>query len=422
MSGMREESIQEMISKCNRCGFCQDVCPTYASSGNEFDVARGRIRMMRMVEEGRYDLNADRVILAQVDQCLLCAACVKNCPSNVATDIILRRFREKILKKKGFSLFHSLLYRGVLTRQERLEKISALIRTLDRTKIRTHVAKVAAKTAFTFLSRATNYLPETLAKPARSAVIKKTSKDRQAQICYFLGCGTNVFTPDTGLASLKVLEKLGLSVEVPLISCCGGPHFASGDVHKARTLARRNIAILAEKNYDAIVSDCATCAHTLGDYASFFLKNDPVQKVIGKLKEKIKDINSFVLEHSHSLNDYPIAASEKMVTYHDPCHAVRGLGVRDAPRQILKAIPGVVLVEMTGADSCCGGAGAYSFRHPDMSQKILNRKIEAIEKTGASVLSTSCPSCLLQLSYGLRVRNLDIKVLHPMELLAQSLE
>lgn len=423
MSGITTPSVKEMISRCNRCGFCQDVCPTYAGSGNEFDVARGRIRMMRMVEEHQYDLTSEKEILTQVDQCLLCGACVENCPSNVPTDTLLRRCREKILKKKGFSLFHSLLYRGVLTRQERLEKISALIRVLDKTRIRAHATALAAKTAFTVLSHAASYLPGTMEIPARQRLKKGSFGSRSGTIGYFLGCGTNVFTPGAGLASIYCLERLGFTVDVPKVSCCGGPHFSSGDICKARSLAGKNIAVLSGKKYDAIVSDCATCTHTLHDYASFFPEEDPIQETLRGLKEKIKDINTFVLEQIkvQTPGHGSKVPQKKMVTYHDPCHAVRGMGVQKAPRDILTAIPGVTLVEMKGADSCCGGAGSYSFRHPDMSQKILNRKIEAIVETKADILATACPSCILQLGAGLRRRNLDIRVVHPMELLAESL-
>lgn len=422
MSSIKKASLPEMVSRCTRCGFCQDVCPTYASSKNEMDVARGRIRMIHLVQEGRYDPITDKAILNQVDQCLLCGACVENCPSSVPTDTVMRLARENILEKKGFSLFHNLLYRGVLTQPERLEKISALIRILDKTNIRTHVAKAAAKTALSFLSDAATYLPKVMEIPARTILSHRHHQIRQPAICYFLGCGTNAFTPGAAISTMDCLEKLGLSVDVPEVFCCGGPHFSAGDTNKARALARKNIAILSSRNYDAIVSDCATCTHTLHDYASFFPENDPVQDAIKKLTPKITDINTFILAHLPSFKRDCASTAPKntvRVTYHDPCHAVRGMGVRTAPRDILNALPGVSLVEMEGADSCCGGAGSYSFRHPAMSKKILNRKIAAIEATNAQILVTSCPSCILQLSAGLRRNHLDIKVAHPIELLAE---
>ncbi len=414
------QDLKDMISQCNRCGFCQDVCPTYENSKNEFDVARGRIRMMRMVQEEQYDLFAEKAVLDQVDQCLLCGACVENCPSNVPTDVIMRLTRQTILKKKGFSLFHSLLYRGMLTRQARLEKISGLVRILDKAKIRTQVAKKAAHTALDFLSHAATSLPDHLEQPARQVLSKAVQTGTRADICYFLGCGTNVFTPKAAFATIKNLEDLGFLVEIPQVSCCGGPHFSAGDIQKARTLARHNIGVLSAKNYDVIVSDCATCTHTLHDYALFFPKNDPIQAAIKKLTTKIVDINTFVLDRAQNKILAPSPPKDKIVvTYHDPCHAVRGMGVKQAPRDILKALPGIELIEMQGADSCCGGAGSYSFRHPGMSKKILDRKIESICKTGASMVATSCPSCILQLGAGLGRKNLDIKVIHTMELLSK---
>lgn len=424
MFQLTKKDLKALILKCNRCGFCQDVCPTYQISKNEFDVARGRVRMMRMKEEGLCDLIEDKLILLQADQCLLCGACVENCPAQVPTDAIMRLTREQLFKKKGFTLFHNLIYRGMLSHQQRLEKITDLIRLLDRTNIRSNVAKFAAKSAFSLLSRAFNFLPGVLEKPARQVLGKayrSPMQEGRPRICYFLGCGTNLFTPSAALSTVTVLESLGFAVDIPEVYCCGGPHWAAGDGDRARDLARKNIALLAAGNYECIVSDCATCGHTLHEYPSFFKSSDPVQKPLAKITDKIMDINSFVLSHMA-----PNAVSRQLntdkapirVTYHDPCHAVRGLGGTTAPRNILTGIPRIELVEMEGADSCCGGAGSYAFRHSDMSTRIMERKVEAIKATGAGIVATSCPSCTLQLSAGLRMAGLDIRVKHPMELLA----
>jgi glycolate oxidase iron-sulfur subunit len=217
---------------------------------------------------------------------------------------------------------------------------------------------------------------------------------------------------------------MGFWVSIPRACCCGGPHFSAGDTRKARRLARENIKILTAERPDVIVSDCATCAHTLHDYASFFPVGDPIQADIAVLSEKIVDISAFVLEHLGKQCLFPEAVPGKVpvtVTWHDPCHAVRGLGGPKPPRELLHAIPGIHLVEMDHPDTCCGGAGSYTFRHPGMSQKILDQKIDDIVKTGASIVATACPSCILQLGAGLRRRGESVAVMHVMELVSRSL-
>ena len=320
------------------------------------------------------------------------------------------------------------MYRGLLGPRERLEKIMDLGTILDKTAggLTNHLAKTAVAKALPRLSQALSYLPHPLEKPARTQKAIKQRERTPTPIAYFLGCGTNVFTPQAAMASVKALETLGFKVSIPPISCCGGPHFAAGDMAKARRLAKKNLKILGALNPETIVTECATCAHTLADYRHFFPKTHPLQSTIADFSARVMDLNTFWIN--------ALAAPQKMspitglktapptdkilkVTYHDPCHALRGLGIKNAPRQIIQALPGLELVEMEGADSCCGGAGSYAFRHPGMSQKILDQKIEAIVATGADILATSCPSCTLQIGAGLRRAGLSIPVRHPMELI-----
>ena len=427
MGELMDNDLNALILKCNRCGFCQDVCPTYAVSKNEFDVARGRARMMRMKEEGQTNFLNDRAILTQIDQCLLCGACVENCPANVPTNEIMRLNREQILKKKGFSLFHSLVYRGALSHSQRLEKVISLIHHLDQSKIRNNIAKTSAKSAYSLLSRLLNFLPVDLHEPARKSLRSRSESfpdEKKPKVAYFLGCGTNLFLPKVALATINVLELLGFCVDVPDVSCCGGPHWAAGDSVRAQDLARKNIALLHGGGYDYILSDCATCSHTLHEYSSFFSPADPLQTSIEEIQNRLVDINAFTLAHSqayYAKKRQEAAHHTYRVTYHDPCHAVRGFGGKTTPRQLLKSIPGVEFVEMEKADSCCGGAGSYAFRHPEISTKILEKKVEAVKDTQATALLTSCPSCILQLGSGLRMAGMDMPVMHPMELMAELL-
>ncbi len=414
--------LTDPMARCNRCGFCQDVCPTYGATLSEMDVARGRIQTLRLIQSNQLDPMADKAVLQQADQCLLCGACVAHCPSSVPTDRLMQQTRSRIQSALGFSLFHTLIYRGLLGPQERLEKITRLIHLLDRGlkthRLRNGIARTAALKARTLVSDGLTYLPSPVPGPARldKTLIKK--EGGTGRITYFLGCGTNVFTPSVALSAIGLLDHLGYQVSVPRFPCCGGPHFASGDMEKAQCLALKNLALLEAQDPEAIVTDCATCAHTLADYPAFFPQDHPAQETIARLAPRVKDINTFLVEQLVPAVEAIAPEQDRplKVTYHDPCHAVRGLGVVSQPRRIIQALPGLELVEMEGADSCCGGAGSYAFRHPEMSRRILEKKIQAIEETGADILATSCPSCTLQMGAGLRRAGLDIQVRHPMEL------
>ena len=420
------DELTPRMLRCNRCGFCQDVCPTYAATRSEMDVARGRIRTLKMIHDGELDPVADKAVLEQADQCLLCGACTDNCPSSVPTHQLMQQARERILSTRGFSLFHTLVYRGLLGPQERLERLTRMGALLERgfnaKGQRRKWAQTAVARALPMVHRGLTYLPDPLDRPARTRSRVKERQNRPGRVVYFLGCGTNVFTPGAALASIQALETLGLEVSVPRFSCCGGPHLAAGDTARAQKLARRNLMQLQELNPEFIVTDCATCAHTLADYAEFFPVGHPLQDVIAALAPRVRDLNTFLRDRVCALEPAPDPnpVPPVKVTYHDPCHALRGMKVRQAPRDIIRALPGVKLVEMEGADSCCGGAGSYAFRHPEMSQKILDRKVEAIAATGAHVLATSCPSCTLQLGAGLRRAGLSIPVLNPMELICAT--
>ncbi len=408
------------ISRCNRCGFCQSVCPTYARSLSDTQVARGRIHLMRLLLAGRYDWREDRGIAEKVDDCLLCGACVAACPSGVATDDLMRAARRDFLKVKGLSLFHKLVYRGGLSHRERLDRASFFLRLYEKSGARHLLYGRTLRRALDRLVYYESFLPAGLETPARQglpSVLRPAGRPR-LKVAFFIGCASNVFAARQVRAILEYLVGRGLEIHLPPVACCGEPHHSAGDAAEAARLARRNVGLLFYPDYDFIVSDCSTCAHALAHYDRLVPADSPEAALIRPKLPRVLEVNTLIREHLPPRPGDIKTGLDLKVTYHDSCHAVRGLGVREAPRELLRLIPGLELVEMEGADSCCGGAGSYSFSHPEMSGRIAESKVESIRRTGAGVLAVSCPACMLQLGAGLRRQGLAVEVRHPVELLA----
>ncbi|UQZ88678.1 hypothetical protein C4J81_05455 [Deltaproteobacteria bacterium Smac51] len=410
------------ISRCNRCGFCQSVCPTYAETMDETQVARGRIHLVRLLNNGQYDWRDDKGISEKVDDCLLCQACVVNCPATVKTDEIMLAARRDFIEIKGLSLFQKLVYRGALSHRERLDRVSTLMRLYESSGARNLLYLNILRKSMEKLIYFDSFLPDGLEIPARESLptLRRPQGEPKMKVAFFIGCASNIFTARTVRIVVEYLVSRGVEVHMPKVSCCGEPHRTAGDTAEVARLSKSNVEAIFKPDFDFIVTDCSTCAHALAHYDKFVGEDSPEAEIVRPKLPKVLEINTLIRDHlglePSQLRELP----ETKVTYHDSCHAVRGLGVKDAPRDILKSIPGVELIEMKGADSCCGGAGSYGFSHPEMSGRIASTKVQNIKKTGASTLAVSCPACTLQLGAGLRRDGQPTKVLHPVELLAQA--
>jgi glycolate oxidase iron-sulfur subunit len=413
-------NLKSLLDACNRCGFCQDVCPTYRHSRNELEVARGRIRLIRLVLEGKYDFKSEPDAAKMVDSCLLCKACTVNCPASVQTDQIVLQARQRVREEKGFSFFHRVVYQGLLTSRQRLNMVNAMLRLYERSGLRRIVDRQVLEKASGRISHLASLVPAHCEQPAVCDLSFQVQEKENAvyKVGLFVGCATKLYGRSVIQAAVSYLQSRGCSVHIPEIGCCGGPQHNAGDERSARELARKTVDRIFSQDFDFIVSDCSTCVHTLLQYTKYFPADDPVQDVLRGYQNRIMDLNTFILEKLGP--DASLKPLKVRATYHDPCHAVRGIGVREAPRNLLKSIPDLELAEMERADSCCGGAGSYCFTHPDMSARILKEKTQNILAQVPDVVLTSCPACTLQLQAGLRQQKMSIPVKHPVELLAKS--
>jgi glycolate oxidase iron-sulfur subunit len=232
--------------------------------------------------------------------------------------------------------------------------------------------------------------------------------------------------PDAARATLGILRQLGRTVEVLDNACCGLPAATYGDLAAARRLAEQNLRRFETCPADLIVTDCSSCAAFLKKYPALFDAGDARHAAAAGCAARVRDLVELLPEMPAAADGGPAAAREGLplgagqqrlvVTYHDPCHAARGQGLVREPRQILRSLPGVEYREMPEADWCCGGAGSYALSHYDLAQKVLDRKIDNLERSGANLLVTSCPACVVHLRHGIRRRGLDVRVCHIAEI------
>jgi glycolate oxidase iron-sulfur subunit len=219
--------------------------------------------------------------------------------------------------------------------------------------------------------------------------------------------------PEVNRATVTLLARAGYRVLVPRgQGCCGALHLHWGDRAAGRELARRNVAALREADW--IVANAAGCGAAMRDYGHL-LSDDPDAAAFAG---RVRDVSELLAEHLPG----PRRPLDLTVTYHDPCHLAHGQRVREAPRALLRVIPGLRLVDLVDSDLCCGSAGVYNLMEPEIARQLLERKLDRIADTGAAVVATGNPGCILQIRHGLASRGSKVRVHHPVELLAWSLE
>jgi Fe-S oxidoreductase len=232
-------------------------------------------------------------------------------------------------------------------------------------------------------------------------------------VALLTGCVQAVLFPEVNRATVLLLARAGFRVVIPEGQrCCGALHLHWGDREAARRLARTNVEALG--HVDWIVTNAAGCGTAMREYGHL-LDGDPGAAA---LAARVRDVSELLAEHLPE----PRHALPLTVTYHDPCHLVHGQRVREAPRALLRAIPGLALVDLPESELCCGSAGVYNLMEPEIAATLLEQKVERIAGTGADVVATGNPGCLLQIRMGLAARGLPIRALHPVELLLHSVE
>jgi len=407
------------IARCNKCGFCQVACPIFRATGQESGVARGRLALVRALIEGRMEWT--RELEEPLFNCLLCGACTTNCFPAVETADLLLAARSDYQDQVGRGTAHRLLFDHLLPYPGRLK---LAIRTVALGKRSGLSALARALGMLRFIGhdfpRAEGII-DRFPEAALRDVIKPgvlEGKGDKLRIAYFVGCGMDLVCPQAAQASLGLLLEVAKTVAVLDNCCCGLPAMTYGDRQAARKMAERNVRMISSDKFDMVVTDCSSCASFLKKYPELFADDSVMQREAKEGASRIRDIVQ-ILEMCARTGILSAGRTQPVVmTYHDPCHARRGQKLVREPREILKSLPGVEYREMPEADWCCGGAGSYALFHYDLSRKVLERKINNVAKAGADVVVTSCPACIIHLSYGARQRHLPVRVRHISEVVS----
>ncbi len=408
--------VHDEVSKCNKCGFCQAHCPIYDITKNERSVARGHNAHVRKLIEGDLVLNKD--FKDPLFECLLCRACVANCFPAVRTDKNVVAGRAEYLKRVGQPKIMKFLFHQLLPSHERLAGYVRLAAYGKNSRIGEFTKALGILKwfgrDFDKAEGIIQKLPTSFFRESLTELVLEAEQPTM-RIAYFVGCGFNFVLPHVSKATVEMLVCHGAKVSVTNNCCCGLPAYGYGDLEAARRMARKNIEVLEALNSDIVVTECGSCSAFLKEYNEFFEDEPTMRDRAERLAKRVKGFSEFIYDKLIAFD--PSTAAPVKVTDHDPGHMSRYQGIVKEPRAILKQIPGVEYVELPEADLCCGAAGTYNVLHYEQSMHILNRKMENLKETGAEVLTTECPGCLIQLSYGVRRAGIPVRVVHIGQLL-----
>jgi glycolate oxidase iron-sulfur subunit len=414
--------IETADAACIKCGFCLPTCPTYRETGLESASPRGRIHLMKLMVKGRLQ-PAD--IDAQLDLCLGCRACETACPAGVKFGRLLEAGREQTRRAKHLTPWQRrqqrLLYSGLLLHLKRLDLLVDLLWLYQASGLRRLVQKShLLRLSSAAWSDAESLLPELPSPRIRQRLREQTPAvgSEQRRVGFLAGCVMRSVFARTNAATVRVLAQNGCRVITPRgIDCCGALHAHHGDLATARRMAQHNIEVFEGNDLDTVVVNSAGCGAMLKEYGQLLEHDELYAKRAAAFSGTVKDISEFLagLTLNRQMARLPLR-----VAYDDPCHLLHGQGISHEPRQILQQIPGVVLVLFKEADWCCGSAGTYTLTQPEMSRRLLERKMQHIAAVDPDVIATGNPGCLLQLGWGAKRAGLRAEVLHPIELLDRA--
>ena len=390
--------LKDQYLRCVRCGQCRSVCPVFEVVRNETATPRAKVFLAQMLASG--EIKPDASMASLLSLCLLCQACTKECPSAIPVHKIVTATRS-LLAREATSPLQRIIFKEIWTRPYLLNFSAGLFRGCQ------NLGLTGLGSSLGLLSPALGLPGKMPRRPARAFIqqITKAEGAPKMRVGYFLGCTTNFLFPAVAKSTVAVLARLGCEVVTPAeLKCCGLPQAENGQTDAAKSLADSNFAAFQRLGVEAVITDCASCSAALRESSA------------------LKGME--VLDLSRLLNDllagHNLQKVNKNITYHDPCHLAKAQGITAGPRELLERTC-TGFREMPGAINCCGGGGAFSFYHYDTSMNILDKKISSIKETGAEVVATFCPACIMQIRHGLIKQGLNIPVVHPVELLAQSL-
>jgi glycolate oxidase iron-sulfur subunit len=384
------------LATCVHCGLCLDACPTFRVTGLETESPRGRIYLMTQWKRGTMPFHEEQV--RHIDLCLGCRTCEAVCPSGVPYGRIIETGRAEVEAHR----------RPSLKRWASRTALRQLVAYPERLRAMGSVTRVAQRIGLTSMLRPGRQLPQ-LRRPFERPLggIAPAIGQRKHRVAFLVGCVMPIMYPQSHEAAVKLLQLAGCEVWFPKNErCCGALLAHNGDLEGAEVLREDNTRVYAAQNFDALIVDSAGCGAHLKDFYP-------------ALKGRVKDLTEWLAEIGLP---EPKSDVGMRVTYQDACHLAHAQRIRKPPRDLIRSLPGVEFVEMRHPDICCGAAGLYSTLEPDMSNRILQEKLDDLLTTGAEVVTVANPGCQMQLESGLRSRGSKMRVEHISELLLRAYE
>lgn len=400
---------------CVHCGLCLSACPTYVETGREADSPRGRIYLMRALEEGRTPLTSS--VVSHLDLCLGCRGCETACPSGVAYGALIegaRAFVERTAERPARARW----LRRALARVLPEHRHIAPLATLARLGSALGVPRLATTPWLPCsLRRLAAMLPAAERGDRLPPVLEPVGAPR-ATVALLTGCVASVLFPRVNERSARLLARAGYRVLVPRSqTCCGALPAHLGDRAQAERRARRNVNVFLGSGADFIATNAAGCGAALREYGRLLGGDERQAAAARRMAGRVRDVTELLAEAG--LPPAPHAVRAR-VAYHDACHLAHGQGVRAAPRALLRSIPGLELLELDDGEMCCGSAGTYNLTEPEMAWRLGERKADAVLATGAEMVAAANPGCILQIQAVLRTRGKAMPVVHPIDLLADA--
>ena len=421
------KELKDQLALCMRCGTCQSVCPLFAQTGREADVARGKLALLDGLLQEMFK-NPEGVN-DRLNKCLLCGSCAAACPSGVKVLDIFIKARVILTTYIGLPWTKKIILRKILSHPRTFDRLihwgskfqklffrpvndtlkTSCVRFLPFLLSERHIVPPAPEPFH-------GHMPSLNTKPGHSGI----------KVAVFVRCLIDKIYPNIARATLDVLSYHGVGVFLPENQgCCGIPAISAGDATTFNRLVRYNLEQFNKTDFDYLITSCATCTSTIKNIWPMMFQDESgeIKAQAEKIADKTIDISQFLVSKiglKTGTNDN--SENIKAVTYHDPCHLKKSLGVSKEPRALIKANPGYLLREMPDADTCCGMGGSFNLQYYDISSDIGKIKLENIKLSGCSLVATGCPACMIQISDMLSKSGYNIAVKHPVEIYADFLK
>lgn len=403
--GPRGPAMANAVGTCVHCGFCLPACPTYQELESEMDSPRGRIVLMKSVLEGSLTIQQAE---PHIDRCLGCLACVTHCPSGVQYGDLISSYRDHVRTqgKRPWSL-RDMLAGMTLPYKERFRwavRLGRLTRPLNR---------FVPASLQPMLDLVPDDLPPRQTLPSLTPAVGK----RRGRVALLAGCAQQVLAPDINASAVRVLSRNGIEVVIPQgQGCCGALAWHTGHGDQASRFAKKLIESIPS-DVDCLVTTAAGCGSAIHEYPLLLAGSDAEQSG-RELAQQSLDISVY-LDRLELLPVEPLS-SPRRVAYHDACHLAHAQGVRSEPRRLLARIPGLEVVELADADTCCGSAGTYNIEQPEIAGNLGQRKAKNVLATSATAVVSGNIGCLVQIEKHLRPFSDRVAVLHTVQVLDRA--